>query len=183
MRLSHDLRRKGTNKRVISQERLVLPRTKDLVAGIVDLLQAKAQGEGLYLLTLEHPRRLQAVARGPNRTPIPGWNSNEWILLVSHSTIRTGLLHEQIWETRLSEVIQTATSSYLSALDSYEQATAKLHVQKAAQEADEAWQQNHRGTAGTGCPEPDHRIPGTPAPPPKRRTAMTWTSQRPGRAV
>ena len=77
MRLSHDLRRKGTNKRVISQERLVLPRTKDLVAGIVDLLQAKAQGEGLYLLTLEHPRRLQAVARAPNRTPIPGWSSNE----------------------------------------------------------------------------------------------------------
>ena len=35
---------------------------------------------------------------------------------------------EQILEARLSEVIETATSTHLSALDSDEQATAKLHV-------------------------------------------------------
>ena len=52
-----------------------------------------------------------------------------------------GLLPEQILETRLSEVIETATSTYLSAFDIDEQATARLYVQKAAQAADEAWQQ------------------------------------------
>ena len=53
MRLIHDLRRNGTNARVTFQERLVLPRLKDLVAGIVDLFQAKGQGEGMDLLTLD----------------------------------------------------------------------------------------------------------------------------------
>ena len=68
-----------------------------------------------------------------------------------------GLLPEQILETRLSEVIQTATTTYLNGLDSDEQATAKLYVQKAAQAADEAWQQTIAG--GTGRRKPDHRIP------------------------
>ena len=53
MRLIHDLRKNGTNARVTFQERLVLPRTKDLVAGIMDLPQAKTQGEGVDLLTLD----------------------------------------------------------------------------------------------------------------------------------
>ena len=53
MRLIHDLRRNGTNARVTFQERLVLPRLKDLVAGIVNLFQAKHQGEGTHLLTLD----------------------------------------------------------------------------------------------------------------------------------
>ena len=51
--------------------------------------------------------------------------------------VRAGLWLEQILETRLSE-IETATSTFLSALDSDEQATAKLYVQKAAQAAEEA---------------------------------------------
>ena len=46
--------------------------------------------------------------------------------------VRAGLLLEQILETRLSEVIETATSTSLSALDDEDQATAKLYVQKAA---------------------------------------------------
>ena len=71
-----------------------------------------------------------------------------------------GLLPEQLLETRLSEVIETATSTYLSALAGDEQATARLFVQKAAQAADEAWQHT----------------------PPMMRTAMTWTSQRTRRA-
>ena len=49
-----------------------------------------------------------------------------------------GLLLEQILKARLSEVIETATSTYLSSLDSDEQATAKLYVQKEAQAAEEA---------------------------------------------
>ena len=93
-----------------------------------------------------------------------------------------GLLPEQILETRFSDVIETATSTYLSALDSDEQATAKLHVQKAPQAADEAWQQTIAGLQGLGVGYPtiaslEHR-----APPLKMRAAMIWTSQRRGRA-
>ena len=65
-----------------------------------------------------------------------------------------GHLPEQILEARLSEVIETATSTYLSSLDSDEQATAKLYVQKAAQAADEAWQQTIGGLHGPGVTNP-----------------------------
>ena len=52
---------------------------------------------------------------------------------------------------RVLEVIETATSTCLSALDSDEQATAKLYVQKAAQAADEAWQHTVQGLQGPGA--------------------------------
>ena len=65
-----------------------------------------------------------------------------------------GHLPEQILETRLSEVIETATSTDLSTLDSDEQATVKLYVQKAAQVADEAWQQTIAGLQGPGVANP-----------------------------
>ena len=87
---------------------------------------------------------------------------------------------EQILETRLSEVIETATSTYLSALDNEERATAKLYVQKAAQAADEAWQQTVSGLVSQTQPLHLWNIP---APPATRKTAVTWTSQRPGGAV
>ena len=61
-----------------------------------------------------------------------------------------GLHPEQVLEARLTEVIVTATSTNLSALDNDEQATAKLDVQKAAQAADEAWQQTVGGLPGPG---------------------------------
>ena len=55
----------------------------------------------------------------------------------THGMIRdavlAGLLREQLLETRLSEVIETATSTYLSALDNDEQETARLFIQRAAQ--------------------------------------------------
>ena len=79
-------------------------------------------------------------------------------------------------------VIETATSTYLSALDSDEQATAKLYVQKAAQAADEAWQQTTGGLHGSSVTHPPSHPLDTQAPPPKMKPAMTWTSQRPGRA-
>ena len=41
-------------------------------------------------------------------------------------------------QTRLSEVIETAISTYLSALEKDEQATARLFIQRAAQAADES---------------------------------------------
>ena len=79
-----------------------------------------------------------------------------------------GLLPEQILEARLSEVIETATSTYPSALDNDEQATAKLYVQKAAQAADEAWQQTIAGLQGPGVANPTTALPGTPQLPPPR---------------
>ena len=51
-------------------------------------------------------------------------------------------------ETRLDAVIETATSANFDSLDSEDQAMAKLHVQKAAQAADEAWQQTVDGHNG-----------------------------------
>ena len=65
-----------------------------------------------------------------------------------------GLLPEQILETRLTADIETATSTNLSALDSHKEATAKLYVQKAAQAADEAWQQTVGGMQGPGVANP-----------------------------
>ena len=59
-----------------------------------------------------------------------------------------GLQPEYTLQTRLSEVIETATSTYLSALDNDEQATAKLYVHKTAQAADEAWKQTVSGLQG-----------------------------------
>ena len=77
-----------------------------------------------------------------------------------------GLLPEQILEACLSEVIETATSTSLSSLDSGEQATAKLYVQKAAQAVNEAWQQTIGRLHGPG-------VATHPAPPPRMKTAMT----------
>ena len=65
-----------------------------------------------------------------------------------------GLLPEPILEERLSEVIETATSTYLSSLDNDEHAAAKLHVQKAAEAADEAWQQTISGLQAPGVANP-----------------------------
>ena len=94
-----------------------------------------------------------------------------------------GLLPEQILETRLSEVIETATSTCLGALDSDEQATARLYVQK----TQPRWQTKPGSKQLEDCTDwasqtrPSHPS-NTPAPPPKMKTATTWTSQRPGRA-
>ena len=46
------------------------------------------------------------------------------------------------------------TSTYLSALDDDDQATAKLYVQKAAHAADEAWQETSGGLQGPGVTNP-----------------------------
>ena len=70
--------------------------------------------------------------------------------------IWAGLLPEQIVEARLTQVIETGTSTSLSAPNNSEQATTKLKIQKAAQAADEAWQQT---VAGTGRRKPNHRTP------------------------
>ena len=60
---------------------------------------------------------------------------------------------------RLSKVVETATSTYLSALGQRRQATARLYVQKAAQAADETWEPTVSELQGPRLREPDHRIP------------------------
>ena len=72
--------------------------------------------------------------------------------------VRAGLLPKSPLETLLAAVIETATSTYLSALDDEDQATAKLYVQKATQAADEAWQQTIGGLQGPSVANP-RRIP------------------------
>ena len=61
--------------------------------------------------------------------------------------VSAGLLPKRPFESRLDAVIETATSTYLEALDDEEKTTAKLHVQKAAQAA-EAWQHTVDGHNG-----------------------------------
>ena len=70
------------------------------------------------------------------------------------ATVLAGLLPKHLLETRLFAGIGTATSICLSALDGEDQATAKLYPEKAAQEADEAWQQTIGGLQGPGVTNP-----------------------------
>ena len=69
--------------------------------------------------------------------------------------VTAGLPLKQSLETRLAAVIETATSTCLRALDDEEdKATAKLFVQKAAQAADEAWEQTIAGLQGPSVTNP-----------------------------
>ena len=51
-------------------------------------------------------------------------------------------------------MIATAASTYLSALDDEDQATAELYIQKAAQAVEEAWKQTIKGLQGPGVANP-----------------------------
>ena len=68
VRLIHDMRRNGTNSKVIFHERLVLPRLKDVIQGVMELLKDKANDEGIDLLTLD----FRDVARGEVGTAVFG---------------------------------------------------------------------------------------------------------------
>ena len=73
-----------------------------------------------------------------------------------------GVLPGQILEARLSEVIETATTTYLSALDDEDKATAKLTA------------------GGWASPTRPSHPSNIPAPSPKTKTVTALTSQRPG---
>ena len=53
VRLIHDMRRNGTNSKVTFEERLVLPRVKDIIEGVMELLERKNNHEGAEFLTLD----------------------------------------------------------------------------------------------------------------------------------
>ena len=56
--------------------------------------------------------------------------------------------------TRLAAVIGAATTAHLEALDGEERATGEFYIQKAAQTADEAWQQTVDGHNGPTVTNP-----------------------------
>ena len=92
-----------------------------------------------------------------------------------------GLLPHHPLETRLAAVIETAISTYFDALDDEDKASAKLYVQKAAQQMRHGSKQLEvcRGLVSqTRKYQPSN----TPAPPPLMKIARIWISQRPGRA-
>ena len=67
--------------------------------------------------------------------------ANPRIQAMIQDAVRAGLLLQHPQETRFDAVLATATSTYLDALDDEDRGTALLCVQKAAQAAEEAWQQ------------------------------------------
>ena len=97
--------------------------------------------------------------------------------------VTAGLLLKRPLEARLGVVIETATSTNLGALDDEDRATAKLYVQKAAQAADESWQQTvdeHNGPCVTDPTMSDLEHPSSA--PLQTKTVMIWTSQHPRRS-
>ena len=86
------------------------------------------------------------------------------IQAVIQDGVTAGLLPKQPLETRLAAVIETALSTYLDALDDEDKATAKLYVQKAAQAADEAWQQTVGGLQGPASQNRQQQPSNIPAP-------------------
>ena len=70
------------------------------------------------------------------------------IQAIKQDAVTVGLLPKQPLESCPAAVIETATSTYLEAPDGEDRATAKLHVQKAAQAVDESWQQTVDGHNG-----------------------------------
>ena len=72
--------------------------------------------------------------------------------------VTAGLLPEQPLLARLDTEIETATAAFLNALDNSEKPTARLHLQNAAQAADDSWPQaiqNHSGPTITNPTVPE----------------------------
>ena len=75
------------------------------------------------------------------------------ILAMMPEAVTAGLLPKQPLVTRLG-VVEAATTANLEALDGEEKATGKFYIQKAAQAADEAWQQTVHGHNGPTVTNP-----------------------------
>ena len=68
--------------------------------------------------------------------------------------VMAGLPPKQPLVTRLAAIIEAATTTFFEAFEDEDIATAKQHVQKAAQAADEAWQQTVEGHNGRTVTNP-----------------------------
>ena len=73
------------------------------------------------------------------------------ILALIQDALMDGLLPKR---PCLAAMIEAATTTYLEALDDEDRATAKLHVQRAGQAGDEAWQQTVEGHNGPSVTNP-----------------------------
>ena len=111
MRLIHDLRRNGTNARVTFQERLVLPRLKDLVAGIMDLFQAKHQGEGMDLLTLDFRDAFKQLHVVPTERPFLAGAAMDGFF--SYRTILFGVGSGPLVWCRVAAWVMRSTQAWL----------------------------------------------------------------------
>ena len=91
--------------------------------------------------------------------------------------VTAGLLLQWSLEDRPNQVIETATSTYLEALDDEDKATAELHAQKAAQTADEAWQQTIKGLQDPASQTRQFQPSNTAAPPLKKKIVKMCAPQ------
>ena len=105
------------------------------------------------------------LGRGPLRHSFQDSQRTAWIKPRSapasrvlgtreRQTANSGLLPNQPVEMRMDARIEAATAAYLQALDDSEKATAWLYLQKAAQAADESWQQTVHGHNGPTVTNP-----------------------------
>ena len=111
MRLIHDLRRNGTNARVTFQERLVLPRLKDLVAGIMDLFQANYQGEGMDLLTLDFRDAFKQLHVVPTERPFLAGTAMDGFF--SYRTVLFGVGSGPLVWCRVAAWVMRSTQAWL----------------------------------------------------------------------
>ena len=89
VRLIHDLRRNGTNARVTCRERLVLHRVKDLITGIMELLQSQASGDGVEFLTLDFRDTFKQLHVVPSERPFLAGAAMDGFF--SHRTVLFGV--------------------------------------------------------------------------------------------
>ena len=105
----------------------------------------------------------------PSCTPGSSHRSQTHIRLRSETHFGQAFRQSTPLGTRPAAVVETATPPISAPL----MTKMKLYVQKAAQAADEAWQQTMGGLQGPGVANPTIASLENPG---SRRTAMTWTS-------
>ena len=79
VRLIHDMRRNGTNAKVQLEERLVLPRHKDIVEGVMKLMAIKTYEEGIDFLTLDFRDAFEQLHVVDTERPfLSRWPKTDW---------------------------------------------------------------------------------------------------------
>ena len=111
VRLVHDLRRSLVNQHILISERLVLPRMRDLVNDIAQLLELAEPGESVKVLSLDFSNAFKQLAvRTNEKRFLSGRACNGWFYY--HKVlfgIRTGPL---VWG-RIAALVSRCTQSLL----------------------------------------------------------------------
>ena len=82
------MRRNGTNSHVTFCERLVLPRLKDVVQGVMALLGDKSNSEGLDLLTFDFRDAFKQLHVVASERPYLFWSCDGRVLLLQNGVVR-----------------------------------------------------------------------------------------------